>query len=299
MRKILITGGTVFVSRYIAEYFVKKDDVYVLNRNTHDQVHGVTLIEGNRLQLGDKLKNYDFDVILDITAYTKVDVELLINSVNNVKDYIFLSSSAVYPETLVQPFKEEQQAGDNKCWGNYGVQKYEAEQYLLEKIPNAYIIRPPYLYGPMNNLYREAFIFDCAMLGKPFYIPKDGTMPLQFFHIQDLCKFIDIILEQHPTDHIFNVGNEKSISINDWVKKCYQIVGKQAELINVYNNVNQRNYFSFYNYDYRLDVSKQNMWLKETKPLEEGLKESYIWYKNHMDEVNKKQYFEYIETNLK
>lgn len=34
MKKLLITGGTVFVSRYMAEYYVKSDwEVYVLNRN--------------------------------------------------------------------------------------------------------------------------------------------------------------------------------------------------------------------------------------------------------------------------
>ncbi len=33
--KILVTGGTVFVSRYVAEYYAQKGrDVYVLNRNT-------------------------------------------------------------------------------------------------------------------------------------------------------------------------------------------------------------------------------------------------------------------------
>lgn len=32
MKKVLVTGGTVFVSRYIAEYYVAKGcDVYVLN----------------------------------------------------------------------------------------------------------------------------------------------------------------------------------------------------------------------------------------------------------------------------
>ena len=36
MRKLLVTGGTVFVSRYVAEYYAKKgDEVYVLNRNHH------------------------------------------------------------------------------------------------------------------------------------------------------------------------------------------------------------------------------------------------------------------------
>ena len=42
MRKILVTGGTVFVSRFIAEYYVAKgDEVYVLNRNTRPQSAGV------------------------------------------------------------------------------------------------------------------------------------------------------------------------------------------------------------------------------------------------------------------
>ena len=35
MKKVLVTGGTVFVSRYIAEYYIAKGyDVYVINRNT-------------------------------------------------------------------------------------------------------------------------------------------------------------------------------------------------------------------------------------------------------------------------
>lgn len=42
MRNILVTGGTVFVSRYIAEYFVEKGNhVYVLNRNSKPQSEGV------------------------------------------------------------------------------------------------------------------------------------------------------------------------------------------------------------------------------------------------------------------
>ena len=63
MKKILITGGTVFVSRYIAEYYVAKGyDVYVLNRNSKKQSEGVTLIEADRHNLGEILRDYYFDV---------------------------------------------------------------------------------------------------------------------------------------------------------------------------------------------------------------------------------------------
>ena len=57
MKKILVTGGTVFVSKFIADYFKKNNEVYVLNRNTRPQLDDVTLIEADRNELGDKLKN--------------------------------------------------------------------------------------------------------------------------------------------------------------------------------------------------------------------------------------------------
>ena len=50
MKRLLITGETVFVSRYIAEYYVTKGyDVYVLNRNTREQSKGVTLIQADTI----------------------------------------------------------------------------------------------------------------------------------------------------------------------------------------------------------------------------------------------------------
>jgi len=123
-------------------------------------------------------------------------------------------------------------------------------------------------------------------------------MKLQFFHIHDLCRFIDILLENNPEQHIYNVGNKEAISIKDWVKLCYDVVGKSVEFINVYEDIEQRNYFSFYNYEYYLDVSRQYDLMPDVKPLKEGLKEAYEWYRNNMDKVIKKPFIEYIDNNL-
>lgn len=106
-----------------------------------------------------RLRGYVFDIIIDVNAYTKRAIELLIDAVDNIKDYVLISSSAVYPETNIQPFAENQLVGRNSIWGDYGTNKIEAEKYLMDKVPNAYIIRPPYLCGAMNNVYREAFVF--------------------------------------------------------------------------------------------------------------------------------------------
>lgn len=299
MKNILVTGGTVFVSKYVAEYFLNKgNNVYVLNRNTKPQVEGVNLIEGDRHNLGDKLKKYNFDVVLDITAYTKEDVEDLVNALYKVNQYVFISSSAVYPETLQQPFKEEQEVGPNSVWGDYGINKIGAEKYLLKNVPQAYILRPPYLYGQMENVYRASFIFDCANEDRTFCIPKDGTMPLQFFHVEDLCKLIEIILDKQPENHIFNVGNKDIVDINEWVSLCYKVAGKDLRTVNVDESHHQRSYFCFDDYGYVLDVSKQNELLLDTKPLIEGLKEEYEYYINNKEIVRKKPYVDYIDKKI-
>lgn len=299
MKKILVTGGTVFVSKYVAEYFVKKGcDVYVLNRNSRPQSEGVTLIEADRNNLGDALKGHHFDAVLDITSYTGKDVENLLNALGSYDNYVLISSSAVYPEYENQPFKEETNLGENKFWGSYGTNKIEAERVLLERYKDAYILRPPYLYGPMNNVYREAFVFDCAMNGRKFYLPKDGQMKLQFFHVKDLCRVIENILEKKPEKHILNVGNKNAVTISDWVSQCYKAVGRPVKFVNVYEDINQRSYFCFLDYEYYLDTQKQDEVIEETIDLEEGLKEAFDWYKDNQDKVNKKPYFEFIDHYL-
>ena len=76
------------------------------------------------------------------------------------------------------------------------------------------------------------------------------------------------------------------------------MVGTPLEKVYVTTHDNQRDYFSFYNYEYILDVSRQNELLPEQKNLFEGLKESYEWFKDNSDEVVKKEYIKFIQQNL-
>lgn len=121
---------------------------------------------------------------------------------------------------------------------------------------------------------------------------------MQFFHVEDLCRFIECILEKAPKNHIFNVGNKDAVSIKEWVDLCYEVVGKAPTYVKVYDDIEQRNYFSFHNYEYYLDVQKQYEIMPETIDLKAGLREAFEWYKNNADQVNKKPYFEYIEEKL-
>lgn len=297
--KILVTGGTTFVSKFVARYFVEKgNEVYVLNRNTKPQVEGVKIIKEDRHNLGNKICDFKFDTVLDITAYNEEDVMDLSTALGKVGQYIMISSSAVYPEYENQPFVENSKVSKNKFWGKYGTDKIKAESAVLKNFPDAYILRPPYLYGPMNNIYREAFVFDCARNGRKFYLPGNGEMKLQFLHVHDLCKIIENIMMTKPENQVLNVGNVDTISIKDWVILCYKCFDKVPVFEKVSKDIEQRKYFPFYNYEYYLDVKKQQKLLKDTIDMETGLRESADWYLKNETEVNKKPYFEYIDREL-
>lgn len=298
MKNILVTGGTVFVSRCIAEYFAAKgENVFVLNRGTKPQSKGVTPIICDRHSLGDTLKKYSFDLVIDVTAYTREDVRSLHTALGDFGQYVFISSSAVYPETLPQPFKETSKCGRNCIWGDYGVNKLAAEEYLLENVKDLYILRPPYIYGRGENLYRAPFIFDCAASGQTVFLPRND-LRLQFFDVEDLCGFIDIVTVRKPEKRIFNVGNQNSVTAEEWVRYCFEAAGKVPEIKLAPKEHFARNYFCFYDYDYFLDVTEMLKLMPLTKSLKQGVCEEYEWYIKNSESVLKKGYIDYININL-
>ncbi len=300
MKKILVTGGTIFVSKYLAEYYtLTGNEVYTFNRGTHTQPKGVKFIKGDKTEVSPDLKKYSFDLVIAVNIYTEKEMLNLLNSLDDFGDFIFISSSAVYPETTPLPFKTGQPTGANSIWGDYGTNKIAAEKVLLSAKPDSYILRPPYFYGKYQNIYREGFVFDCALNNMPFYIPKDGKMPLQFYNVHDLCRFIDSLLDIKPDIHIFNVGNKEIIDINKFVEVCYDTAGKKLNKIYVDSSHNQRSYFPFHDYAYYLDVTEQYNILPDTVSLYDGFKEDFDYYVNHQDEVMKKSsYYKYIKTVL-
>lgn len=295
---ILVTGGTVFASRYTAGYFASMGhEVFVLNRGTKPQPENVTPIIADRHSLGDALRNRHFDAVIDVTAYNADDVNCLLDGLGSFGCFILVSSSAVYPETLPQPFKEDGSIGVNSIWGKYGTDKIAAEQALRSRVPDAYILRPPYLCGPMNNLHREAFVFECAEQGRSFYLPKDGSMKLQFFHIGDMCRFMELLIEKKPKKHIFNVGYPEAVTVKEWVNLCYETVGEIPVFNEVYDDIPQRSYFPFYDYEYTLDVTEMLELMPVLTPLSRSLTESYEWFRENRGLIIRKPLMEFIDAN--
>ena len=109
---------------------------------------------------------------------------------------------------------------------------------------------------------------------------------------------MDILLEKHPEERIYNVGDPDAVTISEWVKLCYGVVGADLETVRVDGHP-QRAYFCFHVYDYYLDVSKQMALMPDVRPLAEGLQGSYEWFCQHRDEVMRRPYMEYIDADLK
>lgn len=297
--RILITGGTVFVSRFTAEYFAAAGhDVTVLNRGSRAQSPGVRHLCHDRHDPALDLHGEAFDAVIDVTAYTAGDVDILLNALSGTPRYILISSSAVYPESTALPFVEDAPTGPNIHWGPYGTDKIAAEKALLSRRPDAYILRPPYLYGPGNEVYREAFVFECAEKERAFFLPGKGDMPLQFFHVRDLCRVMEEILRHPPKEHVLNVGNPEAVTVRQWAEMGYAAAGKTPRFISVDASHPQRSYFPFLNYAYHLDVTRQQALLPWVTPLEEGLAESYAWYCGHRGLIRRKPLMDYIDEHL-
>ena len=297
--RILITGGTVFVSRFTAEYFASRGhDVTVLNRGSRTQSCGVRHLRCDRHDPALNLRSEIFDAVIDVTAYTAEDVDTLLNALSGTPKYILISSSAVYPEHTERPFSEAAPTGQNIHWGRYGTDKIAAENALLTRRPDAYILRPPYLYGPGNEVYREAFVFECAEQERAFFLPGNGDMPLQFFHVRDLCRVMEAILLALPSEHILNVGNPEAVTVRQWAEMCYAAAGKTPYFVSVDASHPQRSYFPFLDYTYHLDVTRQQALLPEVISLAKGLAESCAWWQEHRELVRRKPLMDYIDEHL-
>ena len=56
---------------------------------------------------------------------------------------------------------------------------------------------PPFVYGPENPFYREAFFWDRLRADRPIIIPGDGNRLMQFVYVNDLVEACFNALEKH------------------------------------------------------------------------------------------------------
>ena len=299
MKKILIMGGNQFVGKEIVKKFLEKDyTIYILNRGTRKNIEEVIFFKVDRdnfIEMENILKNIDVDIIIDVSAYTEEQVDILHKVMKNrFKQYILISSASVYNNIESTPANEESQTGENLIWGDYAKNKYLAEKKTIEnsKIYNFKytIFRPFYIYGVGNNLDRENYFFSRIKYNLPIYIPSKNNI-IQFGYVEDLALAIESSIGNSDFyNQTFNISGDEYVTMSEFSEICGKVMNKKAiiKYINTEENkIKARDWFPFREVNLFGDISKlENTGFRNTYSLIQGLEKTYK-YNNENDLITK------------
>ena len=248
-----------------------------------------------RRAIGERRFDVVYDNVYDWERGTTAEqVEATAHAMgNHLKRYIFLSSVAAYGDGL-NHYESDPLAPDNHS-EQYVRNKAMTERALLRLHRRSgfpvVTLRPPFVYGPENPFYREAFFWDRMRAGRPIIVPGDGTRLMQFIHVKDLVQALIRAMEvDEAVGEAFNAANPKALTQVEAVREMARAAGKKPELVRVPREriaaaggsaMTDPMYFGEY-----LDVAPitENVSKLQrvlgVKPVsfETGLRETYRWY---------------------
>ena len=170
----------------------------------------------------------------------------LINSClkNNVKKFIFLGSSCIYPKNAPQPLKEEylltSELEPTNQW--YAIAKISGVK-LIESIRKQFgydyvALMPTNLYGPGDNYDLKTSHVLPALIRKYHEAKLNGYSvtlwgtgnPLrEFLHVDDLAKAILLFVKNESKDYLYNIGSGQEISIRNLSELVSKVIGFNGE----------------------------------------------------------------------
>jgi nucleoside-diphosphate-sugar epimerase len=308
--RVLVIGGTLFIGKLLVKRLLGAGhEVTILHRKAeHPFGRKVRNVMGDRndsASIKSALSGLRFDAVYDI-AYdwdrgtTSQQVEATAKAVpGELTRYIFMSSVAAYGDGLNHaeddPLASELHSNDyvrNKA----GSERALFRMYHESRFP-VVTMRPPFVYGPENPFYREAFFWDRLKADRPVIIPGDGNRLMQFVYVADLVEACFNALEKHTAPgRAFNVADDKPLTQVEAVNEFARAMGKQAAVVRVPREIIARNggnvftdplYFGQY-----YDVPPITMAVGRVKrvlnvamtPFGVGLKETLKWYGKHSGE---------------
>lgn len=205
--KVLLIGGTGIISSDITLLAAQKKNIelYLLNRGNLPQFvpAGVNTIQADINDVKtvrEKIKGMNFDVVADFISYKVDSLKQKIDLFRNrCKQYVFVSSCAVYRQT--QNFKintEENTAPGNPLW-SYGLNKTLCERCLVKEYTQSgmhyTIVRPAYTYNNIRilhpytiNHWQSWTMAHRLLQGKPYVLHDDGQVLCTVTHASDFAK---------------------------------------------------------------------------------------------------------------
>jgi UDP-glucose 4-epimerase len=267
--KILITGGAGFIGSHLTEYLLKRgDEVWVIDDlstgrlqnvqhlRTHPQFHLTVETILNETVM-DRLVS-ECDMIYHLAA--AVGVELIVKSPvetieRNVlgtdvvlrlanrylRQVLIASTSEIYGKSDKVPFHEDDDrvlgATTKSRWSyscSKAIDEFLALAYNKEKGLNTVIMRLFNTVGPrQTGRYGMVIprLVKQALEGKPLTVYGDGNQVRCFTFVEDVVWAATHLMETPGAiGQVFNIGNDKPISITDLAKKIKQFTHSNSEI---------------------------------------------------------------------
>lgn len=302
--KVLVIGGTLFIGRPLVTALLKAGhEVSILHRKPdHDFGKRVANLQADRndaASVRDAVAGRQFDVVFDNVydwsrGTTAAQVEATVRAIGfNLQRYVFMSSVAAYGDGLNHHEGDALAPDDHP--DAYIRNKAQSERALFRLhqrhgLP-VVTIRPPFVYGPGNPFYREAFFWDRLRDNRPVIVPGDGRRLMQFVYIKDLVSaMLSAMTVPAAVGHAFNIANPRPLTQLELVQAFARAAGKKLSIVRVPREriiaagghpMGPNLYFGVY-FDLPAItqvISKAQRVLKfRPTDFEAGLKETYRWY---------------------
>lgn len=178
-------------------------------------------------------------------AYTRTNIEghlVLLEAsrgLSGLKHFVYASSSSVYGDSSDVPFSTHKRT-------DTPVSLYAATKKSMEMMSHAYshLYRMPLtglrfftVYGPWGRPDMAYYIFTRKILaGEPIPVFNNGQMRRDFTYIDDIVAGILACLAKPPQDAgpppcgLYNIGNNKTESLMDFIAEIENALGIKAEI---------------------------------------------------------------------
>lgn len=288
--RALVLGGTQFISQAVAVGLIARGcETSILTRGLRDVAYtglaGRYRADRKDAASMEQVRGERFDAVFDCSGYEARDVRVVLDALrpDGETSYVFLSSGAVYLPSD-NAVAEDAPRGENGVWGAYGAGKLEAENALVREQRrrgfSLSIVRPAYVYGPGNNLYRESYLFERIARGEPVPVP-DGKALTQFAYIDDVVRLLLGLPGAHDGVEAFNCAYPDPVDWEMLVGAAGAAVGVEPRIkrVDCAGRMDARTFFPFRDCTYLLDTAKaERFGLKQPSvELEEGMRRAYAW----------------------
>jgi nucleoside-diphosphate-sugar epimerase len=213
--------------------------------------------------------------------------------------YVFMSSVAAYGDGLNHHEGDALAPDDHP--NQYARNKAMSERALFRLYQRTgfpvVTLRPPFVYGPGNPYYREAFFWDRFRAGRPVILPSEGHRLMQFVFVKDLVQLAVRAIElRNAPGHAFNTANPRAITQHELLICLARVAGvKEPQVVSIPREfiqrlggqaIGEKLYFGYY-FDVpaitQIVTKAQRMLAFKPTDFEMGLKISYRAYVKQRD----------------